>query len=182
MVEPLLEDDLIHAGVAKAHELGLKVVSHAMNDGVVNLAAQMDIDVLAHCPTSNVSDETIERWSSRTMITTLDAFGGSSTAINNLRRFQEAGTTILYGTDFGNANQVGISSAEIHLMTEAGLTASQIIESATSIPASFWGLEGLGQINEGNRASFLIYTEDPLTNPNLLSQPDEIWIDGIQRN
>ena len=47
----------------------------------------MNMDVLAHCPTSYLSDQTIELWSSRTIIPTLHAFGGSSTAVDNLRRF-----------------------------------------------------------------------------------------------
>ena len=181
LVEPLLEDDLLTVGVERSHTLGLKVVSHAMNDNVVQLAAQMNMDVLAHCPTSYLSDQTIELWSSRTLIPTLNAFGGSSTAVDNLRRFHEAGTTILYGTDFGNDNQVGIHSEEIELMLNAGMTPSQIIASATSIPASYWGLENLGLIQEGYHASFLLYSSNPLENPSILSHPDEIWIDGIQR-
>jgi imidazolonepropionase-like amidohydrolase len=181
LVEPLLEDELLTVGVEKSHTLGLKVVSHAMNDEVVQIAAQMNMDVLAHCPTSSLSDQTIELWSSHTVITTLNAFGGSSTAIDNLQRFHEAGTTILYGTDFGNDNRAGINSEEIELMLNAGMTSSQIIESATSTPASYWGFENLGQIQEGFHASFLLYSSNPLDNPNILSQPDEIWIDGIQR-
>ncbi len=181
LVEPLLEDELLTIGVEKSHTLGLKVVSHAMNDNVVQLAAHMNMDVLAHCPTSYLSDQTIEIWSSRIVIPTLSAFGGSSTAVDNLRRFHEAGTTILYGTDFGNESQVGIHSEEIELMLNAGMTPSQIIASATSIPASYWGLENLGLIQEGYHASFLLYSSNPLDNPNILSHPDEIWIDGIQR-
>ena len=181
LVEPLLENELLTAGVEKSHALGLKVVSHAMNDEVVHLAAQMHMDVLAHCPTSYLSDQTIELWSSRTVIPTLSAFGGSSIAVDNLRRLHEAGTTILYGTDFGNDERVGIHSEEIELMLNAGITPSQIISSATSIPASYWGLENLGLIQEGYHASFLLYSSNPLENPSILSQPDEIWIDGIQR-
>ena len=180
LVEPLLEDELLTIGVERSHTLGLKVVSHAMNDNVVQLAAQMNMDILAHCPTSYLSDQTIELWSSRTLIPTLNAFGGSSTAADNLRRFREVGTTILYGTDFGNDNQVGIHSEEIELMLNAGMTPSQIIASATFIPASYWGLENLGVIQEGYRASFLLYTSNPLHNPNILSHPNEVWIDGIQ--
>ena len=36
LVEPLLEDDLLTVGVEKSHILGLKVVSHAMNDNIVH--------------------------------------------------------------------------------------------------------------------------------------------------
>ena len=181
LVEPLLKDELLTIGVERSHTLGLKVVSHAMNDNVVQLAAQMNMDILAHCPTSYLSDQTIELWSSRTLIPTLNAFGGSPIAVDNLRRFHEAGTTILYGTDFGNDNQAGIHSEEIELMLNAGMNPSQIIASATSIPASYWGLENLGLIKEGFRASFLLYSSNPLDKPSILSRPDEIWIDGIQR-
>ena len=174
LIEPLLENELLTVEVERDYTLGLKVVSHAMNDNVVQLTAQMNMDVLAHCPKNHLSDQAIELWSTRTIIPTLNAFGGSSTAIDNLRRFHEAGTTILYDTDLGNDNQVGIHSEEIELMLNAGMTSSQIVAYATSIPASYWGLEYLGLIQEGYHASFLLYSSNPLENPSILSRPDEI--------
>ena len=178
LVGAYLEEDLLRIAVAEAHHLGLKIVTHAMNEEVVQTAADMDMDVLAHCPTGQLSDETIQKWSSKTLIPTISAFGGSTTTIDNLRRFHESGTTILYGTDFGNANQIGISSTEISLMMTAGFSGTEIINAGTYLPATYWGFEELGQIREGYRASFLVYAENPIQNPVILSQPMEVWIDG----
>lgn len=44
LIEPLLENELLTVEVERDHTLGLKVVSHAMNDNVVQLTAQMNMD------------------------------------------------------------------------------------------------------------------------------------------
>ena len=63
-------------------------------------------------------------------------------------------------------------------MMEAGFSGREIIKTATYLPANYWGLGELGQINEGYRASFLVYAENPIENPTILSHPTQVWIDG----
>jgi imidazolonepropionase-like amidohydrolase len=181
LVEPALSEELLAAGVGKAHSLDLKVASHALGDAAAALAARSGVDVLAHCPTGPLSAETVELWSEKAVISTLAAFGGSEAAIGNLGNLHRSGAAILYGTDFGNSSETGISAAELGLLIQAGLDASEMISSGTSLPAEWWGFEDIGRIDEGYRASFMVYSADPLLDPMRLAAPSEVWIDGQRR-
>jgi imidazolonepropionase-like amidohydrolase len=176
-----LSEAALRAGVEAAHSRGLKVASHAMSQEQVVLAAAVGIDVLAHTPTGQLSDAGTQAWSKGAVISTLRAFGGSDTAVDNLRRLRAAGATVLYGTDFGNLQTTGIVAAELDLLARAGLSGAEILASGTSVPAQWWGIEGLGSVDEGKRASFLILGSNPIESPDLLASPESVWIDGVRR-
>jgi len=176
-----LADAALAAGVTAAHAAGLKVASHALTAPLANRAAEAGVDVLAHTPTSTLDAEAVAPWSTRAVISTLRAFGGSAAAVNNLRALREAGATILYGTDFGNVQEAGIIGSELDLLAESGMSGAQILASGTSVPALWWGIEGLGTIEVGNRASLLVLSGDPQQNPQLLATPEQVWIDGVRR-
>jgi len=176
-----LSEDSLRAGIEVAHQAGLKVASHALSDEAAAQAAQVGIDVLAHTPTEALSDATLQLWSNRAVISTLRAFGGSDAAIGNLRALREAGATVLYGTDFGNLQTTGIVGAEIELLTESGMSGAQILASGTNVAAQWWGIDGLGSIEVGSRASLLVLAADPALDPGVLADPEAVWIDGIKR-
>lgn len=176
-----LADDALAAGVTAAHAAGLKVASHALTPALAGRAAQAGVDVLAHTPTSTLDAAAVAPWSSRAVISTLRAFGGSAAAVSNLRALREAGATILYGTDFGNLQEAGIVAAELDLLAESGMSGAQILASGTSVPALWWGIEGLGTIEVGSRASLLVLSGDPEQDPQLLATPEQVWIDGARR-
>ena len=150
----VLNEAELSAVVQAAHGHDLKVVSHATTDAEAALAANVGCDVLAHTPVAALTDETIALWSDRTVITTLAAFGGSDTTIDNLRRLKAAGSRVLYGTDFGNTQTAGVDPRELTLMADAGMTPEEILASGTSVPAAFWGLDDYGEIAVGKRAVF----------------------------
>ncbi|MBM4368929.1 MAG: amidohydrolase family protein, partial [Deltaproteobacteria bacterium] len=135
-------------------------------------------DALAHTPTSPLSAATLALWSGRAVISTLDAFGGSATAVANLRALRGAGATVLYGTDFGNSRDAGIASAEIVLLLEAGLSGEEILAAGTSAPADYWGFSTLGRVAVGHDASFLVLDRDPRVDPLVLAEPAQVWIRG----
>src|SRR6185436_1172042 len=126
--------------VEEAHARGLKVAAHALSDDEAARAARAGVDVLAHTPVAALSKKTIALWSDRAVISTLRAFGGSKTALSNLRALRDAGATVLYGTDFGNTTTPGIDGNELELLTQAGLDGAAILDAGTSTPAAFWGL------------------------------------------
>jgi imidazolonepropionase-like amidohydrolase len=75
------------------------------------------------------------------IVSTLDihGFGGDTqelrTAIDNLRRFHEAGGVVLYGTDLGNGPiPPGVDLREILLLREVGLTPEEIVEAMARGP------------------------------------------------
>lgn len=175
---PDLSQTAYEAVIAAARRHGLPVSAHALQDNGARRAADLGADVLAHVPIQSLSDTTVALWSGRAVVATIDAFGGTNTAVENLRRLREAGALILYGTDLGNSRTPGIDPGEIALMRESGMTGSEILTSATSAPAAFWGFDDLGLITVGKRASLLVLEDDPRLDPETLARPLAVWIDG----
>jgi hypothetical protein len=140
-----LDPELARAAVQHAHQSKLKVVAHALSDASARLAAEIDVDVLAHTPLEPLSPPTVAAWRAasqrgeRAVISTLAAFGGSDIALANLATLREAGVIVLYGTDLGNLRIDGPSSAEIELLHRAGLDTAAIDAAMTTVPWRFWG-------------------------------------------
>jgi len=174
---PELDDATLRAIVDRAHVLGLKVAVHALSESAAHRAAIAGADILAHMPVEAFTEETFVTWASRTAITTLAAFGGDA-AIANAKELHDAGATVLYGTDFGNTTTAGIDGAEIEQLALAGFDAAAILAAGTSAPAMFWGLDDLGTIEVGKRASLLVLADDPLVIPATLAAPVAVYVDG----
>lgn len=170
----------LDAVVAQAHRHKVKVVVHALGREEAGHAAESKADVLAHVPMEALDQATIEKWGERAVITTLAAFGGSAEAVENLRAMREQGAITLYGTDLGNSKYVGIHPDEIELMMAAGMDGEAILQSATSLPAAFWGFAHLGAIAPGKAASFMLLAEDPIADPLAVTRASHVYIDGIR--
>ena len=138
---PVFDRATLAAIVAAARELDLPVVAHVEGEGMTALAVDAGVDVLAHTPfTERVDDALIaravatgQRWISTLFVT---GYGSptpeSERALENLRRFRAAGGRVLYGTDLGNGEQpLGVNPAELGLLIEAGLGASDLISTIT---------------------------------------------------
>lgn len=178
---PVLDEASLAAAVARAHALGLPVASHALSDEQAAAARAAGADVLAHTPTAALSESTVAAWAGGAVVGTLRAFGGSETTVSNLAALRAAGLTVLYGTDFGNTRTYGVDAEEIALMQQAGMSAAEILDAGTRVPAAFWGFEGLGELAVGARASLLVLSADPLTDPATLGAPEQVWVDGVQQ-
>jgi len=90
----------------------------------------------------------------------------------SLRAARDAGVKIALGSD------VRLSTAlEFRRLIRHGLTASQALLAATSTAAHALGLgEHIGTVTEGKLADLLIVDDDPLEQPDLLSNPSRIWL------
>lgn len=176
-----LPEKALRAASAQARQMGLRVAAHALTDSDANLAFRVGADILAHTPVSTLSKETLELWGRGTVVTTLAAFGADRQAAANLRALKAAGARILYGTDLGNTREAAINAKEIELMMAAGMTGKEIIAAGTSTPARFWDFVGLGAIEVGKVASFLVLDRDPLKSPQVLAKPTQVYIDGERR-
>ncbi|HNH46927.1 MAG TPA: amidohydrolase family protein [Myxococcota bacterium] len=179
--EPQLGEEALRAAVEEAHLRGRKVVSHALGDVEAALAATVGVDALAHTPVETLDSRTVESWSKAAVITTLNAFGGRSSTLDNLRRLHQAGATLLYGTDFGNTTTAGIDLQEILYLQDAGLSGADILAAGTSTPAAYWGLSELGSLEVGKAASLLVLSADPTQKPEVLATPLVVIIDGKPR-
>ncbi len=141
-----LSDEAAAAAITRAHALGLRVAAHALGAEDARRAAALGVDVLAHTPTEPLPDDVVRALSSRAVISTLAAFGGTPAAVDNLRRLRAAGATVLYGTDLGNSRTPGVDPAEIALLRAAGLDDAAIVAAGTTAPTRFWALDaGPGQ-------------------------------------
>jgi imidazolonepropionase-like amidohydrolase len=100
--------------------------------------------------------------------------------VDNLRRLRAAGAVVLYGTDFGNTRTAGIDPDELSLLRSAGLDSGAILTAATSAPAAFWGLDGLGSLDVGDDASFLLLSDDPFADPTAFAS-GEVVLRGVRR-
>ena len=176
-----LDGDALYAAVAEAHRLGVPVASHALSDDEAARAAAAGVDVLAHTPTGTLSASTVQAWSGKTVVTTLVAFGASATTRGNLAALRAAGARVLYGTDFGNAQEAGINAQEIAAMRDSGMDGQAILDAGTVNPARFWGFSDIGMLEAGNAASFLVLDGDPLVDPAILAHPDAVYLRGARR-
>jgi imidazolonepropionase-like amidohydrolase len=180
--DPQLDDDALAAAVAEAHRLGVKVATHALTDEDAARAAIAGVDVLAHTPTEALSEATVSAWSTRTVVTTLVAFGNTPTTRANLSALRAAGTRVLYGTDFGNAQEAAINAQEVQGMLDAGMSGEAILNAGTYDAARFWGFTTLGAIEVGGAASLLVLDADPRADPLTLTRPVAVYMDGRSRS
>lgn len=163
--------------VAAAHARRLPVTAHALSDASALLAAQGGVDILSHTPTQRLAEATVEAWRNRAVISTLAAFGGSASTVENLRDLRAAGVTVLYGTDLGNTREAGPSAREIELLRQAGLDEAAITAAMTTAPLAWWKLP-LDTFEPGAEATFLVLDADPRTDAEALVAPREVWLRG----
>lgn len=84
-------------------------------------------------------------------------------AYENVRKMKAAGIPILVGTDApnsGTAHGVSIHDEFVHFIN-AGFTATEALQSATSIPSKLFKLEDRGVIKVGMRADLIVFDGKP---------------------
>ena len=140
---PTLSDAELVAICEYAHGRRLGVTAHVQGAGQTERALGAGVDELAHCPwTEQLSDDLVAALARRTgMVSTLDIHGyGVRTpeldvAVDNLRRFADAGGRVRYGTDLGNgAIPPGIHATEAAHLAAAGLSPEAILQAMTLAP------------------------------------------------
>lgn len=112
-----------------------------------------------------------------------EAYGRAlEVAQDNLRRLAEAGVPIAFGTDSGPLGrfQGYFEHLETELMAESGLSAEQILRSATGVAAGCLGRDDIGTLEPGRRADFVILRANPLEDIANLREIDGVWIGGRQ--
>ena len=140
---PTLSDAELVAICEYAHGRRLGVTAHVQGVGQSERALGAGVDELAHCPwNERLSDDLIGALARRTgIVSTLDIHGyGVRTpeldvAVDNLRRFAEAGGRVRYGTDLGNGPiPPGIHATEAAHLASAGMSPEAILSAMTLAP------------------------------------------------
>ena len=85
-------------------------------------------------------------------------------ASRNLKTLADAGVRIAMGTDTGLPGrfQGYFEHFELERMVEAGLTPHQVLDSATGVAAQCMGVTGVGTLEPGHWADFLVLAANPL--------------------
>ncbi len=102
-------------------------------------------------------------------------------AVENLGRYREAGGRVVYGTDLGNAGpRPGIDPTEVRLMSEAGMSLTEIIASATTESSAWLRLPDIGAIAPGRRANLIAVDAGALEDPQALTAVRAVFKDGVR--
>jgi imidazolonepropionase-like amidohydrolase len=101
-------------------------------------------------------------------------------AQENLRVLQGAGVPVAFGTDSGPAGRFPgyFEHMEFDLMAEAGLTAREILLSATSVAANCLNLDDVGTLEPGKWADFVEIEQNPLSDVKALHAIKSVYVAG----
>ena len=133
---PVFDLPTLRAIVGAGHGANLPVAVHAEGVGMAALALDGGADVLVHAPWSEPLDDGLVRraasarqaWISTLAIHVRDDADAAAVAIDNVRRFHEAGGRVLYGTDLGNGPLTeGVNATELAALGRAGLAPSDLV-------------------------------------------------------
>lgn len=102
------------------------------------------------------------------------------TAMRNVKALHDAGVRIAMGTDTGPAArfQGYFEHGELDLMVESGLTPMQAIVASTRDAAACLELEGVGTLEAGNFADFVVYAENPAEDIGASRTIESVWVAG----
>lgn len=155
---PTPDDATLLAIVDAAARHELPTTAHAQGAGQVERALGAGIAELAHTPWERLGDDVLRRAAaSLRIVSTLDIQGfGRETpellmALDNLRRFHEAGGEVSYGTDLGNGSiPPGIHRRELDHLRRAGLEVEEVLRALIRAP-----------IRVGAPADLVLLARDP---------------------
>ncbi|MFJ6532612.1 hydrolase [Microbacterium sp. NPDC091662] len=135
---PVFSDDLFRAIVRVADAHGLAVVAHAEGVDEAQRVVRLGASHLAHAPfTERLDDDEIaHQAASASWISTLAIHDDPerAIAIDNVRRFHDAGGTVLYGTDLGNGPMpVDLNAREVAALREAALDEAALLRALAPV-------------------------------------------------
>jgi imidazolonepropionase-like amidohydrolase len=156
-----------------AHQRGTIVSAHVLVSQDLEYALDAWVDDIAHMVVDDLSDDLIKRvvdlgvyW-----VPTLELWHGvrqslGEAAIENLRRFVQAGGLVALGTDYEGYDcefDLGMPIREIRWMKQAGMSPMQIIVAASKNAACICNLaDSIGTLKKGKIADILIVKGNPL--------------------
>jgi len=170
---PTLSVELAEEIVETVHDRGTIVSAHILVTRDLELALEAGVDDIAHMAADHVPDNLIHRMVDDDIywVPTLELWhavgnGLGEIAIDNLRRFVQAGGNVALGTDYAGYStpfELGMPTREIGWMGDAGMTPMQIIIAATRNAAVVCNLgDELGTVEAGKTADLLVVNSNPL--------------------
>ncbi len=191
---PMLSEEEITAIVETAHARNIRVAAHISRSKHLELAVETGIDDVAHMIVDDLPEDliasmikdnmhwepTLELWQ---CVSTLYDLNWDARAIDNLRRFSQAGGKVALGTDYAGYHcdfDLGMPMIEINLMHQAGMTPLQIIIAATKNAAHVCNLEEeIGTLEPGKIADILVVEGNPLEDIHTLTDVRMVIHNGV---
>jgi imidazolonepropionase-like amidohydrolase len=113
---------------------------------------------------------------------------GRRNALHAARMLYQAGVPLLAGTDANDGPHGGFAAVhgaslhrELVLLTEAGLTPSEALAAATSVPARLFDLTDRGRIAAGLRADLVLVDGDPTRDITATRSIADVWRRGVRQ-
>jgi len=191
---PMLEPATIAAICDEAHRLGRTVSTHVARAARLRTLVECGVDEAGHTCMDPIPDDLIARmvadgiamtptlsmyamFTERTGLPLLDA------ALDNTRRFAQAGGVIGLGNDYLGEDPpwapVGMPILEMELLLRAGLDMPAVVRAATVGGAAILGRTDLGRIVPGCRADLIALDTDPYAGPHAFAAMKLVVKDGI---
>jgi imidazolonepropionase-like amidohydrolase len=182
--------------VEEAHRMGYRVAAHCEGLDGTRLAIEEGVDTIEHGLELHRSPELLDELarSGRVLVPTLSCFfhvsenrgsawapalvdlahGQLEEAHRTVEAARRAGVRMAMGFD---SQPHGQSALELVRMCRAGLTPMEGIVAATTGGATACGLdEHVGTVARGKAADLLVVDGDPLDDPEVLLDPERIWL------
>ena len=159
--EPLLTLEMLKAVVETAHAQDTLVVGQALFPEEASTAIDAGVDELTSWPslTQPMPDDLIEAIVSHS-IPVLSGFSVGLPQEGDVRRFLDAGGTLVFGTFSPNSG--ARPDREFSLMELQGMTPLEMIQSATVNAANAVGLgDEVGTLEVGKRADIIVIDGNP---------------------
>ncbi len=190
----------LEAAIGQAHQLGVRVAGHCHGAAGVKAGVQAGIDTIEHG--TMLDEEAVDMMVEHGTFLVPTIVAGHQIVVHgtaggiaphvvrkgeqigewhrrSVRMAHEKGVKIAFGTDCGTPfNRPGENAAELGLMVESGLSASEALESATRVAADAIGMaDRLGTIEVGKLADLVLVDGDPLADVSVLANPSRIaWV------
>lgn len=196
----IIKKSVLEEIVRCSHENNLKVAVHAISVAGVQLAVDSGIDLLIHIPIGEEFPKSLAEQIAENGIAVMptlammQAFSESSLygyeesdydyakeAVNLLHSLN---VPILVATDSSDSFFVpqlehGTTvHKEMKLLVEAGLTPTEVLQGATTKTAEAFGIDGVGKIVPGMKATMVLVKGRPDSNITDTSKILQIWVDG----
>ena len=177
--------------VDEAHRMGKRVAAHAEGLAGTRWAIEAGADTIEHGLSLHRAPELLEAMASKgtVLVPTLSTFHDLAErftsdfaealveqakrqldeAYRTVAAACQAGVTIAVGYDSGPP---GASAQEILRLSEAGLTAPEVIAAATVGGAAALGRADLGTLGPGACADLIVVNGQPDQDPRILARPD----------
>ena len=178
---PSLSPAEAKAIVETAHARGVWVSAHVLVVSDLKRTLDAGADDIAHMVLDGLTEDLARQVAEKGTywVPTLELWHATSPlngtrAINNLRRFVQAGGIVALGTDYDGYSspfQLGMPIKEMEWMLQAGMTPMQVIVAGTRNAAIVCGLgDEIGTLQAGKAADVLVVDGNPLEDIHALAR------------